>query len=206
MTIWHDKAPHALNEAFGMSYQQFTRPTGVGLSFTEAYLGKSPEESQATALIELLVPASDQDVLAWYDHPVWKDYAAVTRHNHGKGWAEWIGTVTDEHTTKSLLSEALGHAGLIDVETGLDSNTITIRNGRNLQGETITYLLNYSSNTATFNSPVSGEIVVSPVTITTQGLPVHGDGQDATANPGETVEQGDRISIGPWNLMVIAGQ
>ena len=39
--------------------------------------------------IELLLPTS-ATVLAWYDHPYWGKYVAVTQNSFGKGTATYI--------------------------------------------------------------------------------------------------------------------
>ncbi|MFT8988058.1 MAG: beta-galactosidase [Bifidobacterium psychraerophilum] len=204
VTIWHDKAPHGLDDVFGSSYQQFTRPQDTGLAFTEAFAGQAPVSSQANALIELLTPERNEDVIAWYDHPVWKHYAAVTRHQYGSGWAEWIGTVPDDHSTRALLREALGNAGLIDDRRASLPEGLVIRTGSNEAGETISYLLNYTASTAAFDSPVSGEVIIAPRAISIRGVAALPEGAEEGLSTSDHVSEGERISIAPWNLAVIA--
>ncbi len=46
--------------------------------------------------IELLIPQEKTEVLAYYDHPYWGEYAAITHNQYGQGSATYIGcTLSD---------------------------------------------------------------------------------------------------------------
>lgn len=244
VTVWHDRAPHDLDDVFGMSYNQFTRPKHVRLNFAkqegtgavdragviatdrdesmaidsaetaidipalrQSSLPQADAKPQANVLIELLKADDDTTVLASYDHYAWNTYAAITRHTFGQGSAEWIGTVLDAATLKSVMREAIESAEINSCGLTL-SGMVTVRQGKNTQGEIVTYLLNYSQSQITFDAPVSGEVVVAPEEVGPDGrlrqaqYLSHGD---STLQVGETISSGERISIGPWNLAVIAG-
>lgn len=202
VTVWHDRAPHNLTDVFGMSYNQFTRPKNVPVVFSGALEGTP--DAEALSLIELLKADEGTEVLASYGHYAWKDYAAITRHAFGKGTAEWIGTLLAPDAIRAVMREAVGNAGIEYAGMPL-AGTITVRQGFNEAGESVTYLLNYSAEPATFASPVSGEVVVAPVTI----------GSDGTVDPtvtfagapkaGDKVETGAGLTVGPWNLAVVVG-
>ncbi|PJM74484.1 beta-galactosidase [Bifidobacterium simiarum] len=205
VTVWHDRAPHMLTDVFGLTYNQFTRPKNVGLTFGEAFGGSDDPAlsgAQSAVLIELLKPAEGTDVLASYDHYAWKDYAAITRHAFGAGTAEWIGTLLDPAVMKAVLHEAVTSAGIESAGQGL-AGQVTVRQGVNERGETVTYLLNYSAQPVSISSPVAGEVVVGGRQIVTAGTAE----DDLTVGPaaGTRVEIGNAMTIGPWNLVVIAG-
>ena len=203
VTVWHDRAPHNLTDVFGMTYNQFTRPNGhVSVEFAGT-LAKTPA-SDAQALIELVTPFDGTDVLAGYGHYVWKDYAAVTRHGFGKGDAEWIATLLDADTIRAVLREAVEHAGIADAGTAL-AGQVTVRRGTNARGERVTYLLNYSADEVTIDSPVSGDVVVAPVVVGTDGTVDESATAAIALKEGSKVEVGDRLTIGRWNVVVIAG-
>lgn len=198
--VWHDTAPHGLDDVFGMSYNQFTRPKHVGVAFADALVGVAPTE--ATALIELIKPADGTRTLATYTHYAWKDYAAVTRHDYGKGSAEWIATVLPADAMRAVLAEAADHAGVTGAGRAL-AGVVTVRQGMNEAGETVTYLLNYSADPVEVASPVAGEVVVGGKRLVAEGTAV----DDPAVGPaaGAAIDQGDAVAVGPWNVVVIAG-
>lgn len=202
VTVWNDRAPHNLTDVFGMSYNQFTRPKNVPVIFSGALEGTP--DTQALSLIELLKADEGTEVLASYGHYAWKDYAAVTRHAFGEGTAEWIGTLLDSDTIRAVMHEAVDHAGITSAGKSL-AGTITVRQGVNQAGETVTYLLNYSAEPVCFASPVAGDVVVAPVVIATDGTVDQAVTSAGAPQAGDTVSEGDEIAIGPWNVAVIVG-
>lgn len=202
VTIWHDRAPHNLTDVFGMSYNQFTRPKNVPVVFSGALEGTP--DTEALSLIELLKADEGTEVLASYGHYAWKDYAAITRHAFGKGTAEWIGTLLAPDAIRAVMREAVGNAGIEYAGMPL-AGTITVRQGFNETGESVTYLLNYSAEPATFASPVSGEVVVAPVTIATDGTVDPAVTFAGAPKAGDKVEAGADLTVGPWNLAVVVG-
>ena len=75
----------------------------------------------------------------------------------------------------------------------------------NARGENVTYLLNYSANEVTVASPVSGEVVVAPVVIATDGNIDEAATAEVVLKEGAVVKQGDPLTICRWNVAVIAG-
>ena len=183
LKVWHDKAPHLLTDVFGIDYNQFTRP-GKGLTLD---LHVSDQAGLACqGLIELLNPRPGTQILASYDHPVWKRYAAVTRHDYGQGSAEWIGTMPSAQGMRMLLSDAADAAGLGGPARDL-AGVVTVRESINALGEQVSYLLNYSSKEVKLEAPYGGHLLVA-------------DGQ---ADSQAQVDQGQPMTIGPWDLAII---
>ncbi|WGT48126.1 beta-galactosidase [Tessaracoccus lacteus] len=178
--VWHDRAPHALTDVFGMTYNQFTRPDGALLAPGEALAplvdGADPA---AGRLLELLVPRG-ADVLAGYDHPAWSDYAAVTRNRFGDGTATYVATVTSQEVLRGVLELVLREAGLWSWPQDL-AGTVTVRRGTNGRGRDVTYLLNYSGSTVTIGSPVAGRSVLD----------------------GVELAEGKALTVGAWDLAII---
>ena len=183
LKVWHDKAPHLLTDVFGIDYNQFTRP-GKGLTLD--LHGSDQAGPACQGLIELLNPRTGTQVLASYDHPVWKRYAAVTRHDYGQGSAEWIGTLPSTQGMRMLLADAADAAGLGGPARDL-AGLVTMREGINALGEQVAYLLNYSSKEVRLDAPYGGHLLVA-------------DGQ---ADPQAQVDQGQPMTIGPWDLAII---
>ena len=153
---------------------------------------------------ELVTPFDGTDVLAGYGHYVWKDYAAVTRHGFGKGDAEWIATLLDADTIRAVLREAVEHAGIADAGTAL-AGQVTVRRGTNARGERVTYLLNYSADEVTIASTVSGDVVVAPVVVGSDGTVDESATAAVALKEGAKIAAGDMLTIGRWNVAVIAG-
>lgn len=191
-TVWHDRAPHTLTDVFGMTYNTFTCPQNVPLAFRGPLDSVQPTDSQA--LIELINPGSDTEVLASYDHYAWNKYAAITRHAYGSGDAEWIGTLVDAASMRKILAEAADNAGVSGLGRGL-AGRISLRTGTNSLGERVTYLLNYSADPVTLSSPVSGSLLLGGADKTGQASP------ELSALP--SCAQGDTITVDRWGVQII---
>lgn len=141
--VSHQVQPHILSNCFGVHYDQFTFPKNVGL--TGEVIPEKPDQKgnahpAANVFMELLV-SEGAEVLAFYEHYNWKDYAAITRNHYGKGQAVYIGCMTDEETLKSVYKAVLPEAG---VEIPEYHYPIIVRKGLNDLGKTVCYFLNYS--------------------------------------------------------------
>ncbi|WEV67016.1 beta-galactosidase [Bifidobacterium sp. ESL0769] len=211
VTVWHDRAPHGLTDVFGMSYNQFTRPNNVGVvsagKVSDISMSASTGtgvETRAKALIELLKPNDDDtQVLARYQHPVWRAYVAITRHAFGSGWAQWVGTVLDADTTRTVLAEAVKVAGVKVLGADL-AGQVTVRSGFDRLGKRIVYFLNYSPAPVSFAFPISGKVIVGGVKVASDGSAA----EDPASGPasGERIRSGTGLTIGPWNLVVVVAE
>lgn len=195
--VWHDAAPHGLTDVFGMTYNQFTRPENVKIDWNGTPLDG---EHMAQTLMELPCADADTQVLARYDHYVWKDYPAVTRHQFGSGTAQWIATITDPELTRAILAQAVQDAGIPRPGAALPEH-IAMRQGVNQRGQTVTYLLNYSGKDASLTAPVEGDVVVEPVTIHTDGT--RGECEVPQLRAGSHVHLGQHIHLPAWNVVAI---
>lgn len=131
LSVYPHTQPHVLYRCFGMSYQQFTEPGRTRLG------GK-----QLTCFMELL-KADTAEILAAYEHPYWGKYAAITRNRYGKGTAYYIGCYPEKETVKEIYGQALQDAGIVR-EFPDAAWPMVVRSGRNQEGRSIHYLMNYS--------------------------------------------------------------
>ena len=178
--VSHEMQPHILSNCFGISYQQFTFPKNTGLSgsIINGIAKGADEEAEAKVFMELLMP-QEAEVLASYDHYNWKEYAAITKNHYGKGTAIYIGCMTDDNTLKAVLTEALNSA---EVEIPEYSWPVIIRKGTNDLGKCVRYILNYSAEE--------------------QNVVYHGaDGTELFSE--ESVQDGDTVTVLPWNVKII---
>ena len=178
--VSHEMQPHILSNCFGISYQQFTFPKNTGLSgsIINGTAKGADEKSEAKIFMELLMP-QEAEVLAFYDHYNWKEYAAITKNHYGKGTAIYIGCMTDNNTLKAVLTEALNSA---EVEIPEYSWPVIVRKGTNDLGKCVRYILNYSAEE--------------------QNVVYHGaDGTELFSE--ESVQDGKSIAVLPWNLKIV---
>ncbi len=154
--VYHDGAPHGLQDVLGIDYHQFTLPVNVGLA-GELYEGNCRDEDEKPLLkeaeaagqgeaknfMELLLPQG-AEVLAHYAHGNWGKYAAITEHSYGEGKALYLGCMTDE-VTLSLVVERL----LLEskIEKSSQQFPIIIKSGTNSYGRQVHYYFNYSGET-----------------------------------------------------------
>jgi beta-galactosidase len=132
--------PAIINEACGISYSQFTIPQNVSLKNDPFGVGK---ENKVNTWMELIIPTTAK-VLAYYDHPSWGNYAAVTQNQFGKGTATYVGCMTTSALTEKIVKNALEKANLWKTEQQF-AFPIIIKSGVNQQGKNIRYIFNYSA-------------------------------------------------------------
>jgi beta-galactosidase len=101
--------------------------------------------------MELITPTT-ASVLAYYDHPVWGKYAAITENKFGKGLATYIGCITSNQVIEKLMADAVNKAGITSVDQKLSFPIIT-KSGINENGKNIHYYFNYSANPISFEYP-----------------------------------------------------
>ncbi len=132
--------PGIISEACGVSYSQFTLPNNVSLKNDPYEVGAA--QNKVHTWMELLTPTTAK-VLAYYDHPVWGNYAAITQNDYGKGTATYIGCMTTAALNEKILKQALQKANLWSADQTLLFPIIT-KLGINAQGKKIHYYFNYA--------------------------------------------------------------
>ena len=158
LRIWNDIQPHGLTDIFGMHYSLFTKDRNCCWQ-------------------ELLEPDS-ADMISGYENKYWSDYASVTRNDFGKGHAWYIGAVPTDIELKKNICAACVDAG-IDVPDTIWP--LIVRKAFTADGQKVTFLFNYSSDTQAVTSPVSGESILTH----------------------RKIAKGDTITIGDWDLDII---
>jgi beta-galactosidase len=133
--------PAIINEACGISYSQFTLPENVSLKGDPFQVGA--DQNKVHTWMELITPGTAK-VLAWYDHPVWNKYAAITQNEYGKGTATYVGCVTSAAITAKVIRNVLEKANLWGTDQQINW-PVVVKSGINQNGKTIHYLFNYSA-------------------------------------------------------------
>ena len=171
-------APGPLRKACGFYYQEFSN---IG----ELALKDNPFKVEASAnkvadWAEYLIPETAK-ALAYYDHPEFGKFPAITLNNFGKGTLLYEGTAVSDGIQEKILLEGLGRAGIKTADQDLHWPLIT-KSGVNDAGRKVHYYYNYSAQKTS--------LVYS-----------HKAGNELVA--GKTVASGASIEIGPWDVLIV---
>lgn len=171
--------PGRIRDVCGVSYSQFTMAEGVALALAET-AGLNPADCQLAGFMELLQPEGAA-VWARYDHPVWGEYAAITRRTFDRGSATYVGCQPGPAVCEQLVREVADDAGLLGPAQTLRFPVIT-KSGRNVNGETVRFYFNYSA------VPV---LVIHPFTAARSLL----DGSEYRTN--------GTLELQPWGIEIV---
>ena len=177
-TVRWAMAPGPLRKAAGFRYQEFSNlRQPVALKGDPFHAGG---DNRVSDWAEMLILEGAQP-LAYYDHPFFGKYAAITRNHFGEGTLTYEGSVLSPNLQEKVLLDVLKMAGLSGPDQQLPQ-PVRVKHGVNRQGKTIHYYLNYSSETQTLVYP-------------------YGAGRDLL---GQTaVAPSQSITLKPWDLVVI---
>ncbi|MHA7963914.1 beta-galactosidase [Paenibacillus sp. CAU 1782] len=170
--------PGKIGDACGVRYSQFVEPSGVTLK--DDPFGVGAEHNTIDVWMELLTPTT-AEVLAWYEHPQWGQYAAITENGYGQGTAFYVGCLPSAAIMGKLLERAVRKAGLWGSDQEL-SFPLIVKSGQNEAGKTVRYYFNYSAQPQTFVYP-------------------YGDGAELLAE--RHVAAGETIELERWGFVII---
>ncbi|SFD52224.1 beta-galactosidase [Paenibacillus catalpae] len=170
--------PGIIEKACGIQYSQFVEPNKVSLKGNP--FGVDEESNQVKVWMELLTPTK-AEVLAWYDHPHWGTYAAITENKYGRGTATYIGYVPSSEVAGKVLERACKAAGIYGPDQALRFPLI-VKSGVNEAGRTIRYYFNYSNQPESFSYP-------------------HGNGIELLS--ARNIASGEQIALDRWGLVII---
>ena len=171
-------APGPLREAAGFHYQEFSN-----LAKPLALKGdpfQAGAENQVSDWAEMLLLDTAKP-LAYYDHPFFGKYPAITENHFGKGMVTYEGTVLSEELQQKVLERVLDQAQLTGPDQKLPA-AVRVKHGVNRAGKTIHYFFNFSA------APQSVYYAYPGGTELLSGLPV------AT---------GGEISLEPWGVAIV---
>jgi beta-galactosidase len=177
-TVRWTKAPGPLREAAGFYYQEFAniqKPLALkGDPF------KVIDDNRATTWAEFLIPETAQ-ALAFYDHPFYGKYPALTRNKYGKGTLTYEGTVLSDKLQEKVLLDVLNLAGLAGPDQQL-TGPVRVKHGLDNAGKNLHYYLNYSGENQTFTYP-------------------YANGTDLLTR--KPVEKSKPVTLAPWDLIIV---
>jgi beta-galactosidase len=169
-------APGPLREACGFHYQEFG-------NIKELPLKDNPfevSENVAKEWMEYIIPETAKP-LAYYDHPFFSAYPAVTINNFGKGTLLYEGSVFSDQIQAKIIKEAVARAGISNPDYQL-SWPLIVKSGKNEYGKKIHFYYNYSSEPKDITYP-------------------HSAGKELVSD--EPVASGQVMNIEPWGVLII---
>ncbi|KLU57596.1 beta-galactosidase [Paenibacillus sp. VT-400] len=172
------RQPGLISEVCGISYNLFVEPKHVSLR--DDPFGVGEEQNKVHTWMELITPTT-AEVLAWYDHPHWGEYAAITQNAYGKGKATYVGCFTSSAVIRKVLERVMKEAGVWGADQEL-AFPIIVKTGVNDQGNTIRYYFNYAGEATSF-------------------VNAYRKGTELLA--GTPIAEGEKIELEPWGIRII---
>ena len=177
-TVRWEMAPGPLREAAGVHYQEFSSLLHpMPLKDDPFHAGT---ENVVTTWAEMLI-LDTAKALAYYDHPFFAKYPAITQNTFGKGTLTYEGSVLSDRLQSAVLLSVLQQAGLTGPDEDLPA-AVRVKHGVNRKGKILHYYLNYSSAPQTFAYDY-GE--ASEILLQT------------------TLSHGQNITLKPWDVAII---
>jgi beta-galactosidase len=171
-------APGPLRQAAGFRYQEFSNlKKPLALKGDPLKVGA---DNQVSDWAEMLILEGAKP-LAYYDHPFFGKYPAITENQFGKGTLTYEGTVLSDELQEKVLLSVLAEAQLTGPDQQLPA-PVRVKHGTNRNGKTIHYLMNYSSDPQTFTYP-------------------YGAGEDLLTQ--RAVARSEKLTLKPWDLAIV---
>ncbi len=177
-TVRWQRMPGPFRQAAGISYQEFSS-LSEDLALKEDPYGVG-EKNRVSTWAELLIPEGAK-ALAWYDHPFYGKFPAITRHTYGKGSLTYEGTILSDDLQGKVVQEVLQLAGIGSVSASLPPS-VRLKDGWSNAGKPMRYYLNYSATTQT---------------LVYDGAPA----TELLSN--RKIGRGDSVEIQPWDVLIV---
>jgi beta-galactosidase len=174
-----ERAPGPLREAAGFTYQEFSNlEKPIALKDNPFHVAANQNEVHTWA--EFLQPTTAQPV-AFYDHPFFGRWPAITRNQYGSGTLTYEGTRLSDALQQQVVLQVLAECGLTSSDQSLP-DSVRVKHGVNRAGKKIHYYLNYSGTAQTLNY-------------------AYGAGQDLLS--GHDFKSGAAVEIEPWGVVIL---
>jgi beta-galactosidase len=172
------RAPGPLREAAGFSYQEFSNlEKPLALKGDPFHAGA---DNKVSYWAEFLMPEHARPV-AFYDHPFFGKWPAITENTFGSGTLLYEGTYLSDALQTAVLRDTLQKLGLAGADQQLPS-AVHVQHGVNRMGKRIHYYFNYSANPVTAN---------------------YSYGAGTNLLDGKTVAKGGTLTLAPWDLAIV---
>ncbi len=177
-TVRWQRAPGPLRKAAGFSYQEFSSLKGELPLKGDPY--RAGDANRVSVWAEMIL-SEGATALAYYDHPFFGKYPAITRNKYGKGSVTYEGTVLSDKLQQEVLLELLQLAELTGPDQKLPA-PVRVQHGIGNTGKTLHYYLNYSGEPQAFAYP-------------------YADGVDLLSR--KPIAKAQSMTLQPWDLAIV---
>jgi beta-galactosidase len=172
------RAPGPLREAAGFSYQEFSNlEKPLALKGDPYHAGAANQVSHWAEFLML----EHAKAVAYYDHPFFGKWPAITENEYGKGTLLYEGTYLSNALQTEVLKDALGKAGLTQADQDVPAK-VHVQHGVNRMSKKVHYYFNYSSE---------------------QQQAKYAYGAGTNLLDGTLVNRGTTLTLGPWDLAIV---
>jgi beta-galactosidase len=179
------RAPGPLREAAGFSYQEFSNlEHPLDLKGDPYHMGsESAGDNQVSYWAEFLIPEHAK-AIAYYDHPFFGRWPAITENEYGAGTLLYEGTYLSDKLQTAVLRDSLQKIGLTGIDQQLPAE-VHVQHGVNRLGKRLHYYFNYGSRDV---------IIIYPYSSGTNLL------------DGKSVNKSASLTLTPWDLAIVEEQ
>ena len=172
------RAPGPLRAAAGFNYQEFSSlEKPLALKGDPYKLGADNQVATWAEFLQL----EHAEALAYYDHPFFGQWPAITRNHYGTGELVYEGTHPSDALQSKIVLDCLKSAGLTSADQQLPT-AVRVKHGVNRAGKQLHYYLNYSSSSQTLTyTYAAGKDLLT----------------DGAVAPNQS------IVLGPWDVAIV---
>jgi beta-galactosidase len=177
-TVRWVRAPGPLREAAGINYQEFSSlEKPLALKGDPLHAGAANQVSYWAEFLQL----EHAKPLAFYDHPFFGQWPAITENQFGAGSLIYEGTYLSDAMQTAILRQSLEKLNLSGPDQQLPA-AVHVQHGVNRLGKQLHYYFNYSSQ----------EVKVS-----------YAYAAGTNLLNGKPVAKSAEVTLGPWELAII---
>ena len=177
-TVRPSMAPGPLREAAGFHYQEFSNLAKPLPLKDDPFQARA--ENQVSDWAEMLLLDTAKP-LAFYDHPFFGKYPAITENVFGRGTVTYEGTVLSDALQQKVLERVLDRAQLMGPDQKLPAG-VRVKHGTGRSRRTIHYYFNFSA--------APQQVVYA-----------YADGMELLLN--RPVVRGGALALDPWGVAIV---
>ncbi len=175
------RAPGPLREAAGISYQEFSNlEHPLALKDDPYHVGDEGDQNKVAYWAEFLMPEHAK-AIAYYDHPFFGKWPAITENAFGAGTLLYEGTFLSDALQTAVLKETLGKIGLLGEDQKVPAE-VHVQHGVNRMGKRVHYYFNYSAKAVDVSYPYAG---------------------GTNLLDSKAVAKASAMTLGPWDLAIV---
>lgn len=180
-TVRPSMAPGPLRDAAGFHYQEFSnlaKPLALKDDPFQAGAGNQVSDWAEMLLLDTAKP------LAYYDHPFFGKYPAITQNSFGKGMVTYQGTVLSDALQQKLLERVLDQARVAAADRKLPAG-VRVKHATGRSGKTMHFYFNFSAAQQ-------------------RALYAYAGGTELLSN--HAVSKGWTVALDPWGVAIVEEQ